>query len=80
MSFTYLSLHDVARAYGYTDLILGVWGCGVFGSGPQNIANIFKKELNNRECIFETECFTIADWSRERRFLRSFAIAFSSKG
>jgi uncharacterized protein (TIGR02452 family) len=80
MSFTYLPLQDVPRTYGYTDLILGGWGCVVFGSDPQNIANIFKKEINNCERIFETGCFTIADWFRERRFLRLFAIAFSSKG
>lgn len=80
MSFTYLPLQDVAHAYGYTDLILGVWGCRAFGSDPQNIANIFKKELNNRECVFETKCFNIAEWPRESRLSRLFEIAFLSKG
>ena len=73
-------LFDVARAYGYTDLVLGAWGCGAFGNDPQKIANIFKEELHNREHVFETVCFTIADWSPERRFLAPFATTFSSKG
>lgn len=73
-------LFDVAHAYGYTDLVLGAWGCGAFGNDPQKIANIFKESLNNREYLFETVCFTIADWSPERRFLAPFATAFSSEG
>ena len=73
-------LFDIAQAYGYTDLILGAWGCGAFGNDPQKIANIFKEALNDREYLFETVCFTIADWSPERRFLAPFANTFSSEG
>jgi len=66
-------LLDVAIAYGYTDLILGAWGCGAFGNDPNRIARLFKVALEKRAGHFETVCFTIADWSEERRFLRPFA-------
>lgn len=72
-------LLDVARAYGYTDLVLGAWGCGAFGNDPEKIAGIFKESLLERECLFETVCFTIADWSAERRFIRPFSNVFSSE-
>lgn len=70
-------LLDVAAAYGYTDLILGAWGCGAFGNDPKKIAALFKMALLEREYLFETVCFTIADWSPERRFLGPFSTIFS---
>ena len=73
-------LLDVAESYAYTDLILGAWGCGAFGNDPERIAKLFEEDLLNREHVFETVCFTIADWSSERRFIRPFADVFSSHG
>ena len=72
-------LLDVAEAYGYTDLVLGAWGCGAFGNDPERIAEQFKEALLHRENVFETVCFTIADWSLERRFIKPFAHVFSSE-
>ena len=68
---------DIAIAYGYTDLILGAWGCGAFGNDPNVISRLFEKHLKQRRQYFETVYFTIADWSIERRFLGAFAEIFS---
>lgn len=69
---------DIAIAYGYTDLVLGAWGCGAFGNDPVVISRLFEKQLKQRQQYFETVYFTIADWSPERRFLGAFAETFSS--
>ena len=68
---------DIAIAHGYTDLILGAWGCGAFGNDPTVISRLFETHLKQRQQYFETVYFTIADWSPERRFLGAFAETFS---
>lgn len=68
---------DIAVAYGFTDLVLGAWGCGAFGNDPQQIATLFEQHLNERAQYFDSVVFAIADWSVERRFLQPFASKFS---
>ncbi len=68
---------DIAIAYGYTDLVLGAWGCGAFGNDPNAISALFEKHLHHRQSHFHLVYFTIADWSPERRFLGPFADRFS---
>ena len=36
---------SIARAYGYTELILGAWGCGAFGNNPRRTASDFRSAL-----------------------------------
>ena len=36
---------SIARAYGYTELILGAWGCGAFGNDPRRTASDFRRAL-----------------------------------
>ena len=39
-------LFDIAIINGKTDLLLGAWGCGVFGNDPNDVANDFKQVLS----------------------------------
>ena len=69
---------DIAIAYGFTDLVLGAWGCGAFGNDPQRIAQLFAKHLSERSQYFDSVVFAIADWSEDRRFLQPFSVHFST--
>ena len=72
-----LRLLAVARAYGYTTLVLGAWGCGAFGNDPYRTAEDFRMALENEfSGAFSEIVFAIADWSPERRFLRPFCQVF----
>ena len=69
----------VARAYGYSTLVLGAWGCGVFGNDGERTALDFRDALENDfSGAFSDVVFAITDWSPERRFLQPFRTAFSA--
>jgi uncharacterized protein (TIGR02452 family) len=36
---------DIASAHGHRTLVLGAWGCGVFGNDPAVVASVFADEL-----------------------------------
>ena len=38
----------IARAYGYSALVLGAWGCGAFGNDPMRTARDFKTALGEQ--------------------------------
>ncbi len=68
----------IARAYGYSTLVLGAWGCGAFGNDPQQTAVDFKQALENDfKGVFSDIVFAITDWSPERKFLSPFDQVFS---
>ncbi len=68
----------IARAYGYEALVLGAWGCGVFGNDPQRTAHDFHAILANElSGNFSEVVFAISDWSPERRFLQPFCRVFT---
>ena len=70
----------IARAYGYTELILGAWGCGAFGNNPQRTASDFRNALEGEFAgVFSEVVFAITDWSPERRFLGPFRDVFSAE-
>ncbi|MCA1782846.1 MAG: TIGR02452 family protein [Dermatophilaceae bacterium] len=71
-------LLQIARAYGYTSLVLGAWGCGAFGNDPVRTAASFRRRIEHDAGAFEHITFAITDWSPERRLLSPFAAAFSS--
>ena len=67
---------DIMAAYGYTDIILGAWGCGAFGCDPTSIAKIFLDTLRDQfDCKFRTVIFAIVDDTMNRRLIRPFADA-----
>jgi uncharacterized protein (TIGR02452 family) len=62
----------IARAYGYSALVLGAWGCGAFGNDPERTARDFKTALGEQAGSFAEVVFAIADWSPARRYLGPF--------
>jgi uncharacterized protein (TIGR02452 family) len=66
----------IARAHGFTALVLGAWGCGAFGNDPHRTARDFHDALLRHAGAFAQVVFAVADWSPERRFLAPFAERF----
>ncbi len=68
---------DVARLEGHRALVLGAWGCGVFGNDPRFVADAFATDLfGDFARAFDEVAFAVLDWSDERRFVRPFAERF----
>ncbi len=68
---------SVAALHGHRTLVLGAWGCGVFGNDPSTVAAIFRSALFERFAgVFTRVHFAVLDWSEERRFLGPFENAF----
>ncbi|MFJ3404665.1 TIGR02452 family protein [Promicromonospora sp. NPDC090134] len=51
---------DVAAAHGSRRIVLGAWGCGVFGNDPADVASAFAEALAERP-RFEHVAFAILD-------------------
>lgn len=69
---------EIARFYQHDSLILGAWGCGVFGNSPYKIAKLFKGQLDGEfNNTFSKVVFAIADVSPTRKFLRPFVEIFN---
>ena len=62
----------IARAYEYSALVLGAWGCGAFGNDPARTARDFHTALMEQAAAFGEVVFAIADWSPERRYIEPF--------
>jgi len=70
---------SIARAYGYSALVLGAWGCGAFENDPQCTAVDFRHALEgDYSGAFSEIVFAITDWSPERRFLGPFRDIFAA--
>lgn len=50
---------DIAKENHVTTLILGAYGCGVFGQDAREVANIFKEYLSSTHKCFERVVFAI---------------------
>ena len=69
----------IARAYEYSVLVLGAWGCGAFANDPQRTATDFRQALEgDYDGAFSEIVFAIADWSPERKFLGPFRDVFAT--
>jgi uncharacterized protein (TIGR02452 family) len=62
---------DVAAAHGFQRLVLGAWGCGVFGNDPTEVATTFAEALSGRP-RFEHVTFAILDPRPGRPVLTAF--------
>lgn len=68
----------VARAHGHRTLLLGAWGCGVFGCRPEMVADAFGQWLESPTFAgsFDRVVFGIYDRSPHRVTLRAFQERF----
>jgi uncharacterized protein (TIGR02452 family) len=68
---------SIAKAFSYSVLVLGAWGCGAFGNDPRRTAIDFRQALENDfRGDFSQILFAITDWSLERKFLGPFRDVF----
>jgi uncharacterized protein (TIGR02452 family) len=69
----------IAAMFNHDGLVLGAWGCGVFGNDSREIAELFQHAFSGDFCgIFRRVVFAILDWSEEQRFIGPFAGLFKA--
>lgn len=69
----------VAVQSGVDDLVLGAWGCGVFGNSPAVVAHAFATQLRSGgrfASAFDRVVFAVYDRSRDRATLAAFHAVF----
>jgi uncharacterized protein (TIGR02452 family) len=70
---------SIAAAHEHEALVLGAWGCGVFGNDTREVAELFREALAYHfQGVFATVVFAVLDWSEERRFIGPFKNLFGS--
>ena len=62
----------VAASHGHRRLVLGAWGCGVFGNDPATVARIFALALRDNR-FFEHVVFAVLDRQTGTPTLTAFA-------
>ena len=68
----------IAAIHGHEALVLGAWGCGVFGNDGREVAELFRAALDGQLAgVFSRVIFAVTDWSPERRFIGPFEQVFS---
>lgn len=68
---------DIAKFKNVDVLIVGAFGCGVFGQDPYEVAAIFKYLLTNRRYGFELIIFAIPHGSRQDNFTPFYEVLFN---
>ena len=53
---------SIADYFETKTLILGAWGCGVFGQSAEEVSELFYQELDSGKYHFETVVFSIPDF------------------
>ena len=67
----------IAAAKGQSHLVLGAWGCGVFGNDPTEIAGLFRESFDGTfRGAFEHVTFAVLDSSSGGRVFGAFRTAF----
>lgn len=73
-----LKVLSIGIANGHDAIVLGAWGCGVFGNDVHEIAGLFRKALSeNFRGAYRTVVFAIADGSADRKFIGPFEEVFA---
>ncbi|BCB91348.1 TIGR02452 family protein [Phytohabitans suffuscus] len=72
-----LRVVEVAAAHGHRRLVLGAWGCGVFGNAPSTVAAAFMAALD-RVDAFDHVIFAVLDRAPGTPTFHAFATAASS--
>ena len=70
---------SLAVVHGHDTLVLGAWGCGVFGNDPVDMARYFYQLLGENsifEGAFRHITFAVLDNSRSERYIRPFRELF----
>jgi uncharacterized protein (TIGR02452 family) len=68
----------IAAAHGHEHLVLGAWGCGVFGNDPGEIATLFREAFDGAfRGVFDRVTFAVLDSSGDGRVLGPFRDAFA---
>jgi uncharacterized protein (TIGR02452 family) len=73
----------IAQAHGHRALVLGAWGCGVFGNSPHDVARWFYDALNNSKTFatsFERVVFAVLDQGSTTTNFSAFAEIFRAPG
>jgi len=70
----------IAAGKGHKNLVLGAWGCGVFGNHPTEVAGYFKTVLVEEEYgrFFEEVCFAVYG-NTEGRNIHAFQEEFMER-
>lgn len=69
----------IAALYKQEVIVLGAWGCGVFGNDSTTIADLFYEELQLFRGVFSKVVFAIIDHSRRKQNIEPFYHAFGKK-
>lgn len=65
----------VAEDNNHVSLVLGAWGCGVFGNSPKEISELFNRNLygdSNLSFGFQDVVFAVLDRSTSRKTFKTF--------
>lgn len=65
----------VAASHGHKRLVLGAWGCGVFGNEPGIVADAFRRALHDNR-YFDHVVFAVLDRQAGTPTLAAFTAAF----
>jgi len=69
---------SIAKENDHRSILLGAWGCGVFGNNPSTVARVFHDALKSPafSSAFDRVVFAIYDQSKEQETLRAFETEF----
>jgi uncharacterized protein (TIGR02452 family) len=70
----------IAAAHGHTALVLGAWGCGVFGNDTEEIAGLFHEALQGPfRGVFTDIVFAVLDFSPHEPTIGPFRRHFTAQ-
>ena len=71
----------IAAMHGHDAIVLGAWGCGVFGCDPDEVATLFDRAFAGRfRGVFSDVVFAVLDETPDRQILMPFASRFPLDG